>query len=716
MTQEQNSDLVQKQAAEAKLDSDVHYEQVRLLFEQSPKILLISYVLASVIFVTFWQVTDHFGLSVWFVIFMTYNLARLAMVYRGIKLLPKTRESVKMGNAYAFSSLISGLLWGSLMFFMQPSWPLIYQVLLLLTMLGVCSVTILSYGVHLYSYLGLLIPIISSSAISLMLFDDENYRISVLFFLIFGFQLFSSAKSFHKNQTETLRSRFRERTLINELTNANNQLEQEIIAREQIQSELKKAKEEAEAANLAKSTFLANMSHELRTPLNAVLGFSELVARDPETTQKQSESLNIINSSGKHLLRLINDVLDMSKIESGHIKLEPKPIDLHILLEDMSDMFGQRAEAKALQFSLEIAPSLPQYLQLDANKLMQILINLLGNAVNFTRAGIIILRADGRKTDTGKWTLTFEVEDTGIGIPADKLETIFEAFVQIGHNKIKQQGTGLGLAISHQLIALMAGVLTVESTFGKGSVFRFEIPVEVIDDIKMKQPAKKTESRIVSLAAGEPEWHILVVEDDANNRRLLNIQLTSVGFNVREAVNGIEGIQQFQDRQPHLICMDMRMPEMDGYEATRHIRNLPGGKEVKILALTASAFKGQETQCLDAGCNAVLSKPYNKQDLLKALAEQLDLHCIYKETTETLSKQDVSKLVVEDLQELPKEWLDDLLAAAQLGEIETMLSLTKTLPESESETKAKLDHYIKEFKLESLIKILEENKVSMEKT
>jgi len=326
------------------------------------------------------------------------------------------------------------------------------------------------------------------------------------------------------------------------------------------------SKETADKANRAKSEFLANMSHELRTPLNAVLGFSQLMQNDSNANETQRENLQIINRSGEHLLTLINDVLDMSKIEAGRSTLEPEDFDLGGMVRDIIDLMGNRAEAKGLQLILDQSSAFPRYVHTNPAKIRQVLINLLGNAVKYTNEGGITLRLGATSTDGSKVRLACEVEDSGIGISEEDMERIFEPFAQVGE-QTDAKGTGLGLSITRQYVELMGGELTVESKVGKGSVFRFEIPVEkvAVEDIEQAEPSR---GQVIGLEPGQPSWRILIVEDQLENRLLLKKLLEQVGFEVHEAVNGQEAIDVFEEWRPHFIWMDRRMPLMDGLEAT----------------------------------------------------------------------------------------------------------------------------------------------------
>jgi signal transduction histidine kinase/DNA-binding response OmpR family regulator len=395
-------------------------------------------------------------------------------------------------------------------------------------------------------------------------------------------------------------------------------------------AELQKARDQAEAANKAKSIFLANMSHELRTPLNAILGFSELMSRDSSISPAQKETLNIINRSGTHLLSMINDVLDISKIEAGRFELDIHAFALHKLLHEIADMVTVRTMEKQLSFRLEIASDIPRYIESDSGKLRQILINLLGNAIKFTQQGGVILRACSHPLATPEMlTLTLEVADSGTGIAEHQQQELFKPFVQLGQDDSNIQGTGLGLAISKALVELMQGSIRASSTLGVGSTFRVELPIHIAEAKHIS--TENNPSPVKGLAPNQAVKRLLIVDDNFENRLLLATLLKKVGFALQEAENGQEAIDKFQQWQPDLIWMDMRMPVMDGYEATRRIRQLPNGNAVKIIALTASAFKEQHIDIINAGCEAVLHKPFRAPEIFAALTKYLGVKFIYQD-------------------------------------------------------------------------------------
>jgi PAS domain S-box-containing protein len=400
----------------------------------------------------------------------------------------------------------------------------------------------------------------------------------------------------------------------------------DITQHKQTEEELRRAKDAAEAANLAKSTFLANMSHELRTPLNAILGFSELMTRDLNLSIEQLSNLETIGHSGEHLLALINDVLELSKIEAGRVVLHPENFDLYRLLFTIEEMFSLRATEKGLTLVVNQASDLPRFIRADQGKLRQSLINILENAVKFTNHGEITLRAKSEEA-----TIVFEIEDTGVGIAPDELDRIFDVFVQSASGQKANQGSGLGIPISQKFIRMMGGVLSVESEVGKGTTFRFDVQVSMVDnaDVATCEP----ECRVLSLAPDQPQYRLLVVENNDANRKLLVTLLKQIGFEVREAANGQDAIKVWEEWQPHLIWMDIRMPVLDGYETTQIIKANtdahPSPFDTKIIALTASAFEEDRTKAFENGCNDFVRKPFRVSDIIEIMKKHLDVRFAY---------------------------------------------------------------------------------------
>jgi signal transduction histidine kinase/DNA-binding response OmpR family regulator len=433
------------------------------------------------------------------------------------------------------------------------------------------------------------------------------------------------------------------------------------------------ARAEAEAANRSKDQFLASVSHELRTPLHAILGYADLLRQNRLPEQAREQALATIGSSGGHLLGLIEDLLDLSRIRSGRLELNLAPVQLPALLDEVAAMMQVRAQDKGLAFALDVAPDLPEAVSVDGKRLRQILLNLLGNAIKFTDAGEVALRVRVGEREGDRVELRVAVEDTGVGIPPEEQERIFQPFEQAEHGRNNDSGVGLGLAISQELARLMGGEITVDSRRGGGSRFGFAVTLPVLPGWR----AAALPARRVTGYAG-PRRRILVADDQAENRALLQQMLEPLGFEVVQAAGGPEAVAKAHGMPPALVLMDLRMPQMDGFEAAAAIRRLPGLESVPVVAASASTADLTRARAEVATFAVCLRKPFQSQDLMDTLQQLLGLTWRFEDEAAPAGRPD------EAAGEAPgAEVLEELLELTRLGKFVRVEQLALELQQRE---------------------------------
>ncbi|MEZ4633292.1 MAG: ATP-binding protein [Deinococcales bacterium] len=471
--------------------------------------------------------------------------------------------------------------------------------------------------------------------------------------------------------------------------------------------ELAKAKKQAEAANEAKSLFIASVSHELRTPLNSIMGFTRVLQRSAErlVLEDHHKPLKIISKSSEHLLDLINDILDTAKLEAGKADLELGIVHLPSFINDITQLFVDRFEEAGLDFQVIYDEALPNYVQADERKLRQVILNLLSNALKFTHQGSVYLALDDKSLDGDEVSLTIRVSDTGEGIAETELHKLFEAFTQTATGIKSRKGTGLGLSIAQAFCKLMGTNLEVTSKLGEGTSFSFRpsFLLARAQDYQQKAIVKLP----LALAEGQAQKKIVIADDRDENRLLLSNLLKPYGFLIKEASNGQEVIDLFKMWQPHLIFLDMRMPVLDGFEATKYIKQFSQGQATAVIAVTASVLGRGKGLVLEAGCDGYIMKPYQDIEVIRALEKHLGLKFIYQEVrVKELDQKDIELRLKEEWLNFGEDVRQQILEAAELADGQTLREVLELLKSQCPHFAQRISSYLSWYQYEEIIQLI----------
>jgi signal transduction histidine kinase/CheY-like chemotaxis protein len=515
------------------------------------------------------------------------------------------------------------------------------------------------------------------------------------------------------------------------LAKTNEELEQRVEKRT---AELAEAKSKADSANQAKSEFLASMSHELRTPLNGILGYAQILGKMKTLPEKASQGVNIIHQCGTHLLTLINDVLDISKIEARKLELSPNAIHLPSLLQGVVEISQIRAQQKVIDFHYEPDPNLPTGVIADEKRLRQVLINLLGNAIKFTDQGAVTFKIEQLNANTNELPfahLRFSITDSGVGIAPEDVQKLFRAFEQVGERSRQAEGTGLGLAISQQIVQLMGGKIQVESQLGIGSKFFFE--VELLLNHEWVQQQTSSAGNIISYVGEKRE--ILIVDDRWENRAVIVNLLEPLGFIVTEAENGQQGLDKMREHLPDLVITDLAMPVMDGFQMLKQLRHDENLQQLKVIVSSASVAQADQQMSTEAGGDDFLAKPVNAQELFNTVAKHLQLTWNYEieATTANISTLELipsssvdlpggeedpnslptnqSEFNAKDLGKMPTEWVINLYQAATQLDTELVLQLINEIPASEPRMINTLTDWVNNYRFDKITDLVEESRI-----